>query len=320
MNPATVLIVDDSKSQCAFYQSVFAPHYQVLVSHSGTQALEQLADSQPDLIVLDIEMPGLDGYQTCQLLRERGHDLPVLFASGQVELTQRLRAYDVGGNDFICKPLSDAELLRKVALLLRQREEQQRLRDDGQQAFATAITAMTTMSEMGVLIDFLRQCGNLDSYQAIAERIAHTLTTYGLHGCMALFGEQQYQHSTMGAVTPLESSIIASSLALPRIFTSGNNTTFNYSHSCLVVRDMPDDEDRSGRLRDHLAILSEAAANRVQALDQQQRKLATLEQELDRLRGARQQLHAQWPQRCADAGLDAAQQATLLQFIEQQFD
>lgn len=320
MTKPTLLVIDDSKSQCVFYQSLLGSTYHTLLSQDGEQALEMAIQHNPDIILLDIEMPNMNGYEVCEKLRQRDQLTPVIFVSGKTDLDQRLRAYDAGGNDFIGKPLGEAELLRKIALSLTQRKEEQRLREDGQLAFATAITAMTTMSEMGVLIDFLRNCGKYEDYQAIANGISHTLQVYGLHGCMQIYGKQgQLRHATQGQLTPLETSIIASSLTLPRISNSGSSTSFNYPQCCLIVRDMPqDDEERCGRLRDHLAILAEVAASHVAILDEQQQQLADARDMLQKSRSTLLQLRKSLPASCTSAGLNAEQQLRLIKQFDQQ--
>lgn len=269
MQNANLLIVDDSKTQRMVYQTMFGNHYQLRLAENGLQALQFCHESQPDLIVMDIEMPEMDGLECCQQLRQQGYSGPLVFVSAKTDLSQRLRAYDVGGNDFIAKPANENELRCKIDILLRQHDERQRLQSDGQMAFATAMTAMTTMSEMGELIDFLRNSSLWKSYQDIASAAGQALNRYSLEGCMQAYGEQgQFLHSTQGPVSPLESSIIETALALPHISSEGSNTAFNYPNFCLVVRNMPiHDDDRCGRLRDHLAIVAEVAANCVRQQD-----------------------------------------------------
>ena len=319
MRPYTLLIVDDSKTQLAFYSAMFANEYTVIPCESGQSALDIITRTPPDIIMLDIEMPGIDGYQVCEKLRTDGHRIPVIFVSAKIDMAQRLRAYDAGGNDFVSKPAPADELLRKVALLLRQYEETERLRADGAMAMATAMTVMTTLSEMGVVVDFLRNTDKRHNYQDIAHAAGYSLQVYGLHGCMMVHGEQgSLQYTTHGPVSPLEESIISSALLLERIATNGSNTSFNYPNICLVVRDMPqEDEERCGRLRDHLAVIVEAASSQVRALDKQQQRLNKLQISLQQHQTALFQIRKNLADHCAEAGIMPEQQKQLTKLLEQ---
>lgn len=319
MSEARLLIVEDSKTQRAFYAGVFEGHYALRFATNGKEALDCVAQEVPDVILLDVEMPEMDGYQVCSQLRAQEHGMPILFVSAHVELSERLQGYDAGGNDFLCKPIDPRELLLKVELVLRQREEEKRLQENGRTAFSAAMTAMSAMSEMGVLIDFIRNVSKLGNYVDIAGAICATLESYGLHGCLQVYGsEGEHLQSTDGQATPLEASIIANARTLTHIYSSGSNTSFNYPHCCLVIRDMPlDDEDRCGRLRDHLAILAEVAATRAQALDELHREIKQLENRLQDQQSALVSLRRRLPAASATLGLSPEQQTGLGRIFDQ---
>src|SRR5574343_205065 len=91
MSEAKLLVVEDSKTQRAFYASVLEGHYDTRFATQGKEALALVEDDTPDVILLDVEMPEMDGYEVCRRLREQGLDMPILFISAHVELQERLQ-------------------------------------------------------------------------------------------------------------------------------------------------------------------------------------------------------------------------------------
>jgi adenylate cyclase len=119
--PVTILAVDDQPANLRLLDAVLSPRgYRVIRASSGEQALELLPLSGVDLVLLDIVMPGIDGYEVCRRIRSAAETafLPVVMitASGHQEKT---RAIEAGADDFVSKPFDQSELLARVASLAR---------------------------------------------------------------------------------------------------------------------------------------------------------------------------------------------------------
>jgi adenylate cyclase len=119
--PVTILAVDDQPANLRLLDAVLSPRgYRVVRATSGEQALELLPSSGVDLVLLDIVMPGIDGYEVCRRIRSAPETafLPVVMitASGHQEKT---RAIEAGADDFVSKPFDQSELLARVASLAR---------------------------------------------------------------------------------------------------------------------------------------------------------------------------------------------------------
>lgn len=116
---AKILIVDDDPDIRRVLSLLLNEKYSAYAVSCGTDALEFLREhTDTDLIILDVMMPGLSGFETCALLRELSN-APVLFLTAKSAEADRLSAYGSGGDDFLSKPFSQDELLAKVASLLR---------------------------------------------------------------------------------------------------------------------------------------------------------------------------------------------------------
>ena len=119
--PARILVVDDTPQNIRLLEAVLTPRgYEVLAAGSGQQALDMVEGTRPDLVLLDVVMPGMDGYEVCRQLRREPATrmLPVVMitASGN---EQKIKAIEAGADDFIAKPLDQQELLARVTSLLR---------------------------------------------------------------------------------------------------------------------------------------------------------------------------------------------------------
>ena len=111
----TVLVVDDTEANVDILVEALSDEYDVAVAMDGPSALDVVAHEPPDLVLLDIMMPGMDGYEVCSLLRETGHgELPVLFITALGDMTSKARAFEAGGVDYITKPFEILEVKARV--------------------------------------------------------------------------------------------------------------------------------------------------------------------------------------------------------------
>ena len=114
----TVLVVDDQEPNLRLVGDLLTGTmgYEVVVASNGQQALRRIEARIPDLILLDVLMPGLSGIETCQRIRERPEwrDIPIIFLSAADDKTLIVRALETGGVDYVTKPFSRAELLSRV--------------------------------------------------------------------------------------------------------------------------------------------------------------------------------------------------------------
>lgn len=132
MTAATVMIADDSfVVRCVVQDGLEAEGYQVVQAEDGTAALEQCRLSPPDVILLDIIMPGLDGYQVLAELKadpELSH-IPVVFLTGQTDMADVVAGLRAGAHDYLKKPFAPEELLARVGVAIHVKQLQDQLRE-----------------------------------------------------------------------------------------------------------------------------------------------------------------------------------------------
>ena len=127
----TVLVVDDQPENIDVLSNILRSNYKVKAATNGSKALQIIQQKeQPDLILLDIMMPGMDGYEVCQKLKEQGlaGDIPVIFVSALQNVEDRVRAFTSGGVDYITKPVQPEEVKARVRVHVQLKLAQQQLK------------------------------------------------------------------------------------------------------------------------------------------------------------------------------------------------
>ncbi|WP_174874326.1 response regulator [Vogesella oryzae] len=263
-------VIDDDSLTAQMIEDVLGEQYEVRSCLNPLQALQQVVELKPQLILLDISMPEMDGYEVCRQLKADfdTQDIPVMFLSGLTTLEDRMAAYDAGGEDFMAKPLEFALLGAKLEALSRHRQQREALAQQASYATATAMTAMSNAAEMGQVVQFARKvmlCGDMT---CLAKELLEVADSYGLSAAVALRNQSgALEMNQQGELSAMESGVLQLIATCGRIVAMGQRAAFNYGGVTLMVRNMPlDDEERLGRLRDYLAAIAELAAARLDTL------------------------------------------------------
>lgn len=143
----TILIVDDTPENLAVLSDLLSEaNYRVLVATDGLSALEQITLLKPDIILLDVMMPGIDGFETCKRLKRNPATtaIPIIFMTGLSELDDLLKGFGEGAVDYIVKPVRPPEVLARVEAQLSQIKTQQRAEQALQQLAFAALTFKRT--------------------------------------------------------------------------------------------------------------------------------------------------------------------------------
>ena len=122
-----IVVVDDDPDVVRAVTAVLeADGYRVEGARDQREALRAVLEDPPALVVLDVNMPGLDGWELCDILRRQSHtrDVPVLFLTGRADLRDQITAMQVGGSDYVTKPFRSEELRAKVQSWVGKRRRQ----------------------------------------------------------------------------------------------------------------------------------------------------------------------------------------------------
>jgi CheY-like chemotaxis protein len=254
-----VLIVDDDPVSREMVRFALSNNFIVEEANSGEDCLKAVLANLPQMVILDISMPGMNGYETCRKLRESS-DLPIIFVSSRDTLKERIDGFESGGNDFIVKPF-DAEILTvKVKLSIETHIEHKRLANEKKQLQKTALEFLSNMSDSGVLMQFVRSNISCCDHFKLAVNLLEATEQYGIHCHVQI----RHPNGTItmtpqGQATPLEESVLEKSKEMGRIFQFKRRLVINYNMVSIMVIDTPEAADAAGRIRDNLCILAETA-------------------------------------------------------------
>ena len=119
---ATILVVDDEARNVRLVEAILAPRgYTVITAYNGEEALRQVQSQRPDLILLDVMMPGMNGFEVCRSLKDNADTclIPVVIMTALGQTEDRIKGIEAGADDFLTKPVNRDELLARIRTSLR---------------------------------------------------------------------------------------------------------------------------------------------------------------------------------------------------------
>ena len=123
-NKPKILVVDDDDRSLRLVEAMLAPEsYEVMLAHSGQEGLEKARESSPDVILLDIMMPKMNGFEVLRILRQR-YNIPVIMLTAKKEVTSAIDSFHLGADAYVRKPFMKGELLARIRAKLRRAESE----------------------------------------------------------------------------------------------------------------------------------------------------------------------------------------------------
>lgn len=285
-----LVIEDETAIRDSLVRMLGLEGHDVRGAADGASGLALALAEPPDLVFSDVMMPAMDGYEVCRRLKAdpATRHAPVIFVSGQESIDARLAGYDAGGEDFVVKPFQIAEILRKVAVAERIVGEARALADDRDAARRAAEEKAGILSDMGVVIGFMRAAFASPGPRQLAGALLTAVNRYGLPGAAQVrIGDEVHTVSAQGEDIPLEASILGHLSLHGRAFDFRDRQVHNLGGVTLLIHRMPGDTARRAQLGEYLGLLVEGAEARRVALE------------------------AEAGERAAQAGLEQAQAAAL---------
>lgn len=262
-----VIIVDDQRANRQLLLKTLAHEYHLFEFDNAMDCLQAYRQIKPDAFLLDIRMPQMDGFELCEKIKadECFADTPIIFLSALADLENKLNGYKLGADDYITKPLELDILKAKLqALLCRVQGEKSRTNE----AMEMALLAMTNSSEIGLVNQFFEHLKDIDNHQDAAHSVLACCHNLGVNAVIQIRSTgNPMTLGNFGQANQLEQELLTLTHNAARIFSFGQRCIFNYGKAALLIKNMPKDEDKSGRFKDHLAAIMGALATRLDTLD-----------------------------------------------------
>ncbi len=272
---ARILYVEDDIINSSIVEDLMTSEgYQCTILRSGQECLDQAAKIKPDLILMDVLMPDLNGLETCTRLRhiDSFHNIPIIFISARNELEDRLKGYNAGGDDYIGKPFEPDELVAKIESSIERRNSLNALYKKVKESALTTNNLMTALGEIGLVMHFLQASSKIKNIEILAQKIIQTHASMSLEISIEIrIYDQKLHFCTEGISHPLEESVFNYVISKGRLVDFNNRTAVNFPEITILVRNMPlNDPEKYGRIKDYIAIIAEGANAKINSLKSDQ--------------------------------------------------
>jgi len=268
-NNPLVLVVDPDPTHQELLDGMLEEHMTVLLAGSAKECLEIFNFKHPDLVILETNIPDMDGYKLCQKLKASSGETgcAIIFLAEAMSLEEKMVGYRHGCDDFIVKPFQPEELLTKALRTLEIKNVQKKILQDSSDAMHTALTAMKHSSDMGLILRFMESNAKCHDFEDLGRLLFELLREFSLQGSL-LFKA----HGGDLFVGCQDDSSDAMQLAMcfdkEKFVTKNNELVINQGNVSLLINNMPVEDERVfSELKDVLGMVMTSVSSRTQSIN-----------------------------------------------------
>ena len=252
-----ILVVDDQPANLRSLEQILGQGYRVSTAANGADAVERTYQGQPDLILLDVDMPIMDGLTVCRKLKADATTslIPIIFVSALSRLEERLSGYRAGADDYVAKPYDVDELMAKVRIALNNRHDLEAARERSGRMHDDLADSLSACHEIDALRQFARQAAECSDLRSLGDKLLEAFDRFGLRVIVRLIGNGHY-FSHAGEVGALDQEMMEAMYDKGRLIDFGHRTLINADHVSVLVRNMPlHDAARYRRWKENINLL-----------------------------------------------------------------
>ena len=278
MTKKHIMVVDDTPANLLLVLRVLEEDYRVTCVESGKECLELLSEQPVDLVLMDVMMPKMNGYECCRHIKHDYyyHLTPVIFLSGQTQLQDKLKGYEAGGADYLTKPCDIQELLNKVEYNLNV------VAKSKGRIFDYNSFASINRQHLEPAQQFNKACANCPSTENLAELMLDTLKCFNFDVCLQFCIDQVgVNFSLTDNCTPLEESLMKEVVGYPQVMESSRLILCASNNISILIKNMPiEDKILCNKLKDTLASLLTHASHQLTKIQSQAQRAQKIHQPL----------------------------------------
>lgn len=260
-----IAIIDDTEQVIFMLTEELQDDYLLQSFTSAENIVQQLKQCAPlpELILLDVNMPGVNGYEACSLIKKDPalHEIEIIFLTGNDSTEEILRGMDAGATDYITKPWDPDILQSKIRRVEQSCIKRQQLKKQADEVNKLVFTVMSESGSLGNVVNFLRKSFSNKTPEALLSTTIETLQAYELNALVSFqVGEIEITDSTSTPANELELELLHRLHGHGEPFLEKGSRTFVIQeHIVVLVKNMPADASKRGSLKDNLKILLEGA-------------------------------------------------------------
>jgi len=246
-NKPCLHIIDDSLEDILLFRHILDKEYDINSSISGAEFLEKLDLRIPDVILLDVFMKEMDGYEVCKRIRDKQNtkNIYIIFTTSASGREDKLKGYKAGGDDYITKPIDPDVLMAKLFAV---QEQHRRSSDKAADALEAAYDAMYDSNDLAVIINFLHRSFSINDLSRLSKEFFFAVNAYKIGSYLQIYtGTEVLEFQTENFEVENTKGIVFENRYKGKVIHYENCMVINYINTSIILSNLPD----TGTLRYH---------------------------------------------------------------------
>ncbi len=263
-----VLVVDPDPIHQEILDSMLGASMTLILANSASEALELFDFKHPDLVLLEVDIPDINGYDLCKQIRDRSGETgcAIIFLAEAMSLEDKMVGYRYGCDDFISKPFQPEEVATKAKRTLEIKKVQKKILKDSSDAMHTALIAMKQSSDMGLILRFMEGNSTCRGFDSLGQSLIELLENFSLEGRL-IFKVKPRNIFVGGAADKLDVDKFKLCFEQDRFIGKGEQLVVNQKNVSLIITNMPVKNPQSyDELKDILGMLMNSVEARTQSI------------------------------------------------------